>query len=132
MAAVKQIRPLARSVVTRQYLEIIRLRAGREQAWQAAEQDRKEASEMQRKRDEQLREDTSREQKKNERRHAEHLHQMSLMESELRALKRDRGEWIRKEGAAQAEVHSSREKLSSYKVLLEESQVTKPTSVIAM
>ena len=132
MAAVKQIRPLARSVVTRQYLEIIRLRAGREQAWQAAEQDRKEASEMQRKRDEQLREDTLREQKKNERRHADHLHQISSMESELRALKRDRGEWVRKEGAAKAEVHSSREKLSSYKVLLEESQVTKPTSVIAM
>lgn len=95
-SAAAQLVPLVRSILTHQYLEIIRLRVGREQAWQAVAQERQDASELQRKRDEQLREDSSREQKKNEKRHADHMQQISLLESELRTVKRERGEVIRR------------------------------------
>ena len=88
---IEQILGLVKSVLMHKYLEIIRLRAGREKAWQAAAQERHEASEGYQKISEQLHQDLLHEKQRNQRRHADDIHQIAVVEAEIKAVKRERG-----------------------------------------
>jgi len=88
---IEQTLGLIRSVLMHKYLEIIRLRAGREQAWQAAARERHEASEGYQKISKRLHQDLLHQEQRHQQHHAEHVQRIAAIEAELRAVKRERG-----------------------------------------